>query len=367
MTMKSLSLVVGIISVFCVFSASVRAVDSLAIEAVRAKSVLDEADFKTIDDFVAKAVAEILITEDFSSISNTRAIIVANSASTQPNQTQFAEQFSKSAQNYISAALLKAEGMTPADRSFKLVTNLLMLTDALADIRLAEVALKYVDSKNEVIRYWAVHCVTNPEITEKLNSPKAIDTARQVSKRLDEIVATSSPDTLGLIASFAGSIKIAEGESLLLKVADRRIASYADWTVERELTDGKILQILGDRMASSSASKEAVGKRFGQLLSYVFQRYIKGAEVLDAGQKEQLVSVLVETEQSCLSKITGKPRFNIKKAIESGDINALQQEHNNLLGDETKAGELNINYGKDAGGAVITHPLALASPPAESK
>ena len=58
-------------------------------------------------------------------------------------------------------------------------------------------------------------------------------------------------------------------------------------------------------------------------------------------QKEQLVSVLVDTEQSCLSKITGKPRFNIKKAIESGDINALQQEQNNLLGDETKAGELN--------------------------
>ena len=140
--MKSLSLVVGIISVFCVFSASVRAVDSLAIEAVRAKSVLDDADLKTIDDFVVKAVAEILITEDFSSISNARAIIVANSASTQPNQTQFAEQFSKSAQKHISTALLKAEGMTPADRSFKLVTNLLMLTDALADIRLAETALK---------------------------------------------------------------------------------------------------------------------------------------------------------------------------------------------------------------------------------
>ncbi len=361
--MKSLSLVVGIISVFCIFSVSVRAVDSLAIEAVRGKQVLDDADLKTIDDFVVKAVAEILTTEDFSSISNTRAIIVANSTSTQPNQTQFADQFSKSAQNYISAGLLKAEGVMPADRSFKLVTNLLMLTDALADIRLIEVALKYVDSKNEVIRYWAVHCVTNPEITEKLNSPKAIDTARQVIKRLDDIVATSSPDTLGLIASFAGSIKVTEGESLLLKVADRRIASYADWTVERELTDGGILRILGDRMASSSASREAVGKRFGQLLSYVFQRYIKGAEVLGAGQKEQLVSVLVETEQSCLSKITGKPRFDIKKAIESGDTSALQREHNNLLGDGTKAGELNLNYGNAADGSPLKSPLPLAAPP----
>jgi hypothetical protein len=367
MAMRLLSLVAGIISVFCVFSASAMAADSLTIEAVRAKSVLDDADFKAIDNFVAGAVGEMLATDDFSSISNTRAIIIANSASTQPNQTQFAEQFSKSAQKYISAALTKAETLTPPDRSFKVMTNLLMLTDALVDVRLADTVLKYVDDKNEVIRYWAVHCVTNPEITEKLNGPKATDTARQVIKRLDEVVATSSPDTLGLIASFAGSIKMTEGESLLLKVADWRIASYADWTVERELTDSKILQILSDKMISSSASKEAVGKRFGQLLSYVFQRYIKGTEVLNADQKEQLVSVLVETEQSCLSKITGKPRFNIKKAIESGDINTLREEHNNLLGDETKAGELNLNYGKDASGTLITHPLALASLPAESK
>ena len=367
MTMKSLSLVVAIISGFFVFLASAEAVDSLAIEAVRGKSVLDDADFKTIDDFVAKAVGEMLATEDFSSISNARAIIVANSASTQPNQTQFAEQFSKSAQKYISAALQQAEGMTPADRSFRLVTNLLMLTDALADVRLAEVALKYVDSKNEAIRYCAVHCVANSGIIEKLNSPKAIDTARQVARRLDEIVATSGPETLGLIASFAGSIKISEGEPLLLKVADRRIASYADWSVERELLDSDILRILGDKMASSGASKGSIGRRFGQLFSYVLQRYIKGADVLTDVQKEQLVSVLVETEKSCLSKITGKPRFGIKKAIESGDINALQQEHNNLLGDGTKAGDLNIDYGKDAGGAIITHPLALAAPPAQSK
>ena len=365
--MKSLSLVVAVISGFFIFLASAEAVDSLAIEAVRGKQVLDDADFKTIDDFVAKAVGEMLATQDFSSISNARAIIVANSVSSQPNQTQFAEQFSKSAQKHISAALKQAEGMTPAGRSFKIVTNLLMLTDALADVRLAEVALQYVDSKNEVIRYWAVHCLTNPEITEKLNSPKAIDTARQVTSRLDEIVATSSPDTLGLIASFAGSIKISEGDALLLKVADRRIASYADWSVEQELLDGDILRILGDKMASSSAGRDAVGKRFGQLFSYVLQRYIKGADVLTEVQQEQLVSVLVETEKSCLSKILGKPRFGIKKAIESGDTNALQQEHNNLLGDETKAGELNLNYGKDAGGTLITHPLALASPPAESK
>jgi hypothetical protein len=367
MTMKSL-LLTGIISVFCVlYSLPAFAIDVSSIEAIRNKQVLDDTDLKAIDDFVVRAVAEILITEDFSSISTTRGIIVANSTSTQPNQTQYAEQFSKSAQKHIYTALLKAESITPADKGFKLMTNLLMLTDALADVRLTDVALKYVDSKNDVIRYWAVHSVTNPEITERLNSPKAIDNARLVIKRLDEIVPTSNSDVLGLIASFAGSSKIAEGGSLLLKVADRRIASYADWTVDRELLDGAILRMLCDKMVSDSAAKDAVSKRFGQLLSYVFQRYIKGSDYLYADQKEQLVSVLVDTEQSCLSKITGKPRFDIKRAIEAGDNLALQKEHDKLLGNETKAGELNLNYGKDAGGTVLTHPLVLASPPAGSQ
>jgi hypothetical protein len=365
--MKSLSLVVAVISGFFIFLASANAADSLAIEAVRGKTVLDDADFKAIDDFVARTVGEIAATEDFSSISKARDIIIADSVSSQPNQTQYAEQFSKSAQKHISAALQSAEGMTPRSRSFMVITNLLMLVNDLADIHLIDLSLKYADSNNSVISYWSVKGLVNPKIIEKLNSPKSIDTARQVTQKLDEIIATSGPDTLGLIASFAGSIKIPEGDALLLKAADRRIASYADWSVGQEFLDGDILRILGDKMATSSAGKEAVGKRFGQLLSYVFQRYIKGAEILDAGQKEQLVSVLVETEQSCLSKISGKPRFGIKKAIESGDISALQAEHNSILGDETKAGELNINYGKDAGGAILTHPLALALPPAESK
>jgi hypothetical protein len=116
-------------------------------------------------------------------------------------------------------------------------------------------------------------------------------------------------------------------------------------------------------MASSNPGKSAAGRRFGQLLSYVFQRYIKGADRLSPSQKEQLVSILVETEKSCLTKLTGKPRFGIKKAIESGDSDALLREHNNLLGSETKSGELNFDYGKDSSGTAIMCPLQLASPP----
>ena len=321
---------------------------------------------QAIDAFVAQAVNEILNTEDFSSISSVRSLILANSASNEPGQVQFADQFSASAKKHVTAALEKADGLPPA-RSFKVITNLLMILDGLSDPRLADLSLKYVDSNKAVIRYWAVHCLSNPQIIEKLNNPKELETTRQIARRLDAIVATSSSETLGLIAAFGGSVTISDGEGLLLKVADRRIASYADWSVQEELLDSDILQMLSDKMAAANPGRAEAGRRFGQLLSYVFQRYIKGADQLKVSQKEQLVSVLVDTEKNCLAKLTGKPQGGIRRAIETGDLNALQQEHNNLLGSEIKRGQLpsaiNFDYGKDGSGTALTQPVQLVPPP----
>jgi hypothetical protein len=367
MTQKTFITAVAAILLFSGFFTIVNAVDTHPIEAVRAKKVLDNSDLQAIDNFVAMAIGEILNTTDFSSISGIRSIILANSASNEPGQVQFAQQFSESAKKHASDALKTAEGLTPPRRSFKVITNLFMVLDGLADLRLVDLPLKYVDYNNAVVCYWAVHCVTNPKIVEKLNSLKEPDTARQIVSRLEGIVATSGPETLGLITKFAGSIKTADSGDLLLKVADRRIASYADWSVEDELLDASVLQALADNMASSGAGKAEAGRRFGQLFSYVFQRYMKGDDRLSPLQKEQLVSVLVETEKSGLAKLTGKSSSNIQKAIESADPNSLLKEYNNLFGDAAKPGllvtELNIDYGKAADGSPLKAPLPLAGPP----
>jgi hypothetical protein len=367
MTQKTLlaTVVAGFLFFACLTAAI--ALDIRGIEAVRAKKVLGNGDLQEIDTFLAQATGEMLATVDFSSISNIRSLIIANSTSNEPGQVQFDQQFSESAKKHISAALERAGSLTPSARSFRVVINFLMLLDGLADPRLVELPLKYIDHNNVVVSYWAVHCLTNPEIVNKLNVPNELDTARQIARRLEAIVETCSPDTLGLIVGFAGSVRVSDGEDLLLKVADRRIASYADWSVQYELLDATILQLLSDKMVSSNPGKAAAGRRFGQLLSYVFQRYIKGADVLSPSQKEQLASVLVEIERSSLSKLTGKPSSAIKKAIESGDLTVLLEEHNNLLGDSTKLGQLpvdvNFDYGKDGSGAALTYPLGLSSPP----
>ena len=363
-----LLLAVAAFFIIAVFVTAADAVVTRAIEAVRAKKVLDGTDLKVIDDFLAQAITEILNTSDFSTVSDTRALILANSASLEPGQVQFAEQFSESAKKQITAALEKAEQITPPARRFKVITNLLMLVDGLADPRLVDIPLKYADNKNSGISYWAVHCLTNHALAEKLNPGKDTEIMRRITRRLDEIVANSSPETLGLIAAFAGSAKTPESDDILFEIADRRIASYANWFVRYELLDGSILQMLADRMESSSPGKAAAGRRFGQLFSYALQRYIKGDKVLNKTQKEQLASVLVDTEKNCLPKLIKKQvLFGIKKAIEAGDLNALLIEHNNLLGDATKQGvlpaEANFDYGKDKSGSTLTYPVELASSP----
>jgi hypothetical protein len=367
MTRKIWLLTVSAVSLLFCFLTPVIALDTKGIEAARAKKVLDNADLQTIDSFVAQGAGEITNATDFSSISNTRSLIIANSASNEPGQVQFAQQFSDSAKKYIAADLEKAEGLNPPERRFRVTINLLMLVDGLADPRLAEIPLKYIGYNKPAVSYWAVHCLTSPEIVTKLNSAKDSEVTRQISRRLETIVSTASPQTLGLIASFAGSIKIPDGFDLLLKVADKRIASYADWSVKDELLDASVLQELCDKIVSSDPGKAEAARRFCQLYSYVFQRYLKGGDLLSDSQKTQLISVLVETEKNCLPKLTGKPSISIKRAIETSDNKALQQEHNNLLGDETKAGQmltdLNFDYGKAPDGSLIKSPLILPEPP----
>jgi hypothetical protein len=346
------------ITSFFVLSASAGAADSRGIEAVRAKKVLENGDLKVIDEFVGQAVEEILTTEDFSSISNVRSLIVANSASSEAGQAQFESQFSESALKHIGAALQQAEAITQPQRKVKVIINLLILIDDLADPRLIDLPLKYVDDKNSVISYWAVRCLTNPKVVEKIQ----LENARKIAGRLETAASSGNYEMLRLIASFAASVKIPEGDALLLKAADIRIASYADWSVRGELIDADILKLLADKMAAANPGKAEAGRRFGQLMSYVFQRYIKGDNTLKPSQKEQLVSVLVETERTCLAKLTGKPSFGIKKALESGDLTALREEHNTLLGDANKQGVLPAQIGFDYGNGA-TQPLQL-SPPA---
>jgi len=348
------------------------AVDTSGIEKVRDKAVLNNEDLQIIDSFADEAIQELLRIEDFASIAKVRALILAHmNSKKQSAQAQYTNQFFDSAHKYIERSLREVSELSPKDRKFKLMVNLLILIDSLENLKLADLALGAMKDENAVIRYWVVHSVANPSFTKKLNSGKAanLQLARRIAEQLKALVAGSSPETIALIAKFAADVNIPEGEDLLLQTADMRIKKYADWTVDYELLDGAILKSLHTRISLPGRSKPAVAQRFAQLYSYVIQRYTKGGNSLSAIQKHQLASVLVEIEKTCISKLLEMPQSavqGIKRAIENRDYAGLLQEHNKLLGGETRPGllpsRLKFSY-LNPDGTKRTAPFVLPKPP----
>jgi hypothetical protein len=343
-------------------------VDTRAIDAVRDKTVLENKDLFIIDNFLSEAVREISKTRDFASIAKLRMDIISKRSP----HPQYSQQFSESAQKYIFAAF-EASLQLPEERRTKLMVNLLILVDGLEDLRMADLAIAKLKDNNTIIRYWAVHCITNEVTAKQLNTGGSANAkiARLFLERLKEVVDSSSPEIIGLIAKFAGDINIPQGEEMLVQIADMRMKKYASWTVEYELLDGTILKLLDSKIASGSGSKSsdkpAAAVRFGQLYSFAIQRYVKGRGSLTDTQKRQLASVLVEIEDKCVGRILGAPQSIIKKAVERDDYAAIVAEHNSLLGDAKQAGELssklNFDYGTASGGGKRTAPLPLPGPP----
>jgi len=343
------------------------------ISNVRGKEVLTSEDLQIIDRFVAEAVQELVSTKDFASISKVRRVLLAYTSSSRSSaQAQYTEQFFKSVHKHVSEAFKQAGGLTPKDRRFRVMVNLLILVDKLQNLRLVDIGLGMLKSENMAIRYWAVRCVADPGIVKQLNSTNAenLQLGRRIIEELKGLVNGSSPEIIALMVKFAAEVKVPQAEELLLQIADMRIKKYAEWKVKYEFLDGTILRSLYERMSSMTPTKPAVARRFGQLYSYVMLRYINGRDFLGAAHKRQLASVLVGTEKLCISKLLGMPQASvvgIKRAIENDDYTGLLQEHNRLLGDKTKAGELPLklkfDYGQNPDGSRRTAPLVLPKPP----
>ena len=353
---------------------SVMALDTGPIDAVLKKTVLDSQDFKVIDDFLAEAVQELVTERNFTEIAKRRTVILSRKS----EQGQYAQRFSQSALKHIQAGFGKAQDLRPEERKTNVIINLLILIDGLEDLGLADLALAKLKDDNAVVRYWAVHCLTNPAVVKQLNAGAASNPgpATAIVGQLTGLVDKSNAETLSLIAKFAATVNVPQGEELLLRVADARIKRYADWTVKHELSDIPLLKLLESKLPLSSQGpggevpaslgRPAVARRFAQLYSYAIQRYLKGQAILNDTQKAYLASVLVEVQENCVSRLLGGQQTAFKRAIERDSLTAISDEHDRLLGGGATAGQLpsklGFDYGTDSDGAKRTAPVPLPDP-----
>jgi hypothetical protein len=350
--------------VLTLFSVSRAQVDARRIEEVFKKDVLTPDDLQVIDAFMSDAVARLVRTIDFTEVAKNRAVILAK----QRAQAQYAQRFSEAAGKSIAAGFdYAATEITDPGRRFLIFTNLLILVNELNDPRLVDLAVRMIPQENAAVRYWAVQASTNPGIWQKLSQDQA--NAGQVARRIidacNPVVATSSPETLLLMAQLAGRTSGAPADELLGRVAEARIKSYAAADEKYELVDTVVLKLLSDKITAGGTANPQLAREFAQLYSFAIQRYIRGVRAgsLSETSRDYLASVLVTTEEQCLGKLLGAPQSTIRRAVEAGDLDGLQAEHDRLLGGPNQAGalpsKLNFTYGSTGNSRV---PLALPEP-----
>ncbi|MBC8471443.1 MAG: hypothetical protein H8D56_18435 [Planctomycetes bacterium] len=375
MKIKWVIFAVLVVFLILVMNPGSKAVNTREVDNVRKKAVLDNSDLKIIDDFLAEAIKELVGARDFTSIAQLRTVILSRQ-STQSQQGQYAQQFSESARRYIAQGFLDAQQLPRQERITGVTINLLILVDGLNDLELANQAVPMLKNENMVIRYWAVHSLTSPDIITQLNIPANSNQAAVLAAKFTEILDTSTPEIIALIAQFAAGVKIPQAEQLLCQIADIRIKQYAAWTVKYELYDSAILKYLSSKIPSASqssgstsaTSKTAVARCFAQLYSYVIQRYVKGADILNDTQKSHLISVLADIEEKCISTLL-KPQMTIRRALGGNSMPAILAEHDRLLGSATTPGELpqtlKFDYSTNPSGPKLTAPIPLPDPSAK--
>jgi len=310
------------------------AVNTRMIKEVRNKDLLSSEDLRAIDRFVADAVKELVRTKDFSSVAAVRNAISEHASSNRPSAPQYEAQYFESANRYISEALNKAR----EDKNLMVEINLLILIDRLLatdpeDLRLVDLALEMVQDDSGVVRYLAVSAVTNPAVLKRMN-PKL---AARIASTFSSVAAGSTPETMGLMARFAGETDTAQSGDLLLRIADRRIKRYAEWAVKYEPLDDAILKSLCNKISSPGPEKSSFAQRFVQLYSYAIQRFAKDMQVgvfVSDASRELAASVLLEVEKTCISRLTAGPHTAIKSSIERGDREGLLRAHDVLLRQE---------------------------------
>jgi hypothetical protein len=354
-------------SIFCL---NTQAFDKSALEQVRNKPVLDSSDYEVIDKCLSDAIQELVKADDLTEISRIRAQIRTYKESNQESaKEQYHRQFYGSAHKYIAQALEQTQTLPDSKQQFRITINLLILIYELNDAQLADLVIDKLNDKSMAIRYWATNCIADPKVIKQLNTDSSYaDLSVKIVQQFDKSVSDCEPDTLSLIVDFARDSINSQAPQLLLKIADLRIKQYADWSVKNELLDAGILKALFQKTSATPPYSEAA-QRFCQLFSYVIQRYLKGAESLPEETKQQLLSVMVETEERCFKKITGLPT-KIRNTLEKNDKEQLLKEHNLLLGEEAKEGLLPAKYQfmyKRPDGKESNAPLSLVGAPVKSK
>jgi hypothetical protein len=342
------------------FGASAQNIDVEGIDRVLRKAelgeVLGSSDLEVVDSFIKEAFEELLMVENHNEAVEVRTIITAKIVD--KPESQYMRRFSSAVLSeagklYEILQSSKAGGqglMVSEEMVDSLAENLLILLWRFPQIGNVDIAADYIVSDNIYLRYWALKNVTKEEVLSKLTASPAT-----YSKQLDKLLSaanqglaeTDNIDTLILIAMLGHKLPGEEANELFAGVVEKRLDDYRNWEVSKEILDIKLLRMLGAEIENGSVgmSEQEAAIDFSQFYSFVMQRYIMARDYLSLSSVQGLESVMVEIEHNEISKLLETPQSSIKNAIEQDNLEALQREHDILLGGGGRGGVFASKYG----------------------
>jgi hypothetical protein len=350
-----------------VFSAiDTREIESLRQRLVSASSTVSAADEAVIAKFWRTGLDRMFLASDPAEVVEVRKQLTGQKGG--ENLSFYATAYIAEAFKDLQVAFETVERIENPAKKALVDRNLMILAAEIASPKLAPLALQRFGDEDEVIRYWAVKAVTQPAVIEELTrgvTPDPEMTEAILKGLLEQSASESVAEIQKKMIVFAGAVDHPLSQQMLTGFADKRIEAYKNWTVTNESLDIPLLNALGCTAVSQSGdTKSLFGQKFAELYSLVIQRYMKGQTVLPAKTVEQLIAVIAEVDQSCVSKSL-EIQTGIVRAIQRKT--GLEREYDTLFGNRMMAGELALklrfDYGKDASGKALTAPPELSAPP----
>ncbi|MBC8378505.1 MAG: hypothetical protein H8E62_04950 [Planctomycetes bacterium] len=354
----------------CLYAIDVTEISEIRLRTEDSRSELDSADRSLITQFWDQALNTMLLSDESKDIVEIRRQI-EDQKGTSP-LSFYTSAFISAAKEGLKAAFLNVQRMEEPAKMQMLEQNLMILTAQLKHPELAEIALSRLDDKDPVIRYWAARAVTNSGVIQILSSEVTANDdikAAILNGLKQRIVFEQQADIVIMIINFAGVMDHPTAREILQTIAEKRIESYMNWTVEDEQIDTKLLIAMGNvaMIQDDVAVKASSARQFARLYSLVFQRFMIGQEVLSDRQIDAAVTVILEVDKVVLAKMLNIPKTGVSGAIQQ--ISRLEREYESIFGDRLRKGDLatlyQFEYGEDASGKPLTQPPQLPEHPAD--
>lgn len=370
--MKNL-IVVLVVGIFCIsvaYSVNTTEIESVRLRTQGVSSALISSDKDIIAKFWTEALNQMLLSKSSNEIVEIRRQLESQKGD--DFLSYYATEYITQAKTEIQEAFQNVERLADSQQRQMLQQNLMILVANLQSPQLAPLAVRHLDDKDAVVRYWAFKAVTQPKIIEQLTSDTGDRQAMEaILNALEPQAATDMhPEIQKMVVSFCAAFNQPKARVILLAVANKRIDAYKNWTVNDESPDAVLLTVLGATAEQNSDPevKKVFGRTFAELYALVIQRYFQGKDTFSTERIDCLLTVIAEVDQTVLDKVMGL-KTGILPAIKRGQ--GLEAQYETLLGNQALRGQLaekfKFDYGKDASGKPLTAPPKLAPMPKETK